>query len=278
MSDKGADMLIPGISAGLGVLEAGIGLFKSGKANKMRKKAQSFFEQNQYEIPESAKSALSLAERNAGSINLPGEDLARARIGETTARGVSASKTAGTSASDILTQMASLYGNEQRQETNLGLQGAQRYDQNQRYLGQALNNMANYETQKWQYNVLYPYQQMMGAAGQVEGVGNQMIGQGVGQIGMAGAAYGQMKAMDGELEAIRAGMGLGGDNGGYAYQPKAAAYFNSDRGLEGMHPDLKIPMNLPLGQSLSIPFESARGGTFNQAMGTRTYRSHYLGE
>lgn len=207
------DKLIPGIGAGLGVLEAGMGIVKNIQANKRRKEAQSFFDQNKYKIPESAKSALGVAERNASSVTLPGEDIARSRIGETTARGVSDSRTAGTSASDILAQMASLYGNEQRQTTNLGLQGAQRFDQNQRFLGQALNNMANYETKKWEYNVLYPYQQMMGQAGQLNAQGNQMIGQGVGQVGQAVGAYGTMKSFDDQLEAQRIGMGLGGNKG-----------------------------------------------------------------
>jgi len=198
-----ADSLIPGIGAGLGVLEAGLGIVKDIGANKKRKQAQSFFDKNKYQIPESAKGALSLAQRNASSVTLPGEDLRRAQLSETTARGVGAAKTVGTSSADILTHLSSLFGNEQRQDTNMGIAGANRFDANQKFLGNELNKMAGYETDKWKYNVLYPYQQMMGQAGQMQGQGNQMISGGVGTIGQAAATYGQMNVADKNLEAMR---------------------------------------------------------------------------
>ena len=217
-------------TAGVGLVQAGLGVAKDIKANKKRKQGQSFFDKNKFEIPESAKGALSLAQRQASSVTLPGEDLTRARLGETTARGVGAAKTAGTSSADILAHLSSLFGNEQRQDTGLGIQGANRYDANQRYLGQALNNMAGYETKKWQYNVLYPYQQMMGQAGQLEGQGNQMISSGVGMVGSAAATYGQMNAADKNLEAIRTQMGLGSK---YARKPPDLG-FSSMTPIQGL--------------------------------------------
>jgi hypothetical protein len=210
LAEAGASALIPGVGIGLGALELGMGIYKDIQAGNRRKKAQSFFDANKFQIPESAKGALSLAQRNASSVTLPGEDLTRARLGETTARGIGAAKTAGTSSADILTHLSSLFSNEERQDTNLGIAGANRWDANQRYLGSAMNNMAKYEVDKWKYNVLYPYQQMMGQAGQMEGQGNQMIGSGVGQAGAAVGAYGQMNAWDKQLEIERTRAGLGG--------------------------------------------------------------------
>lgn len=180
---------MPLVGAGLGVLQAGLGIAKSIKAGKIRKKAQSFFEQNQYEIPESAQAALGVAQRQASGVFLPGESQIRARLGETTATGINQMRNVGTSSADILGSMAGLFANQQRQEGQLGIQAANRYDTNQRYLGQALGQMAQYEDKKWTNNVLYPYQQMMGQAGQLSGTANQMISGGVGQIANVGAAY-----------------------------------------------------------------------------------------
>lgn len=198
-----------GISAGLGLLQTGLGIGKAAKASRTRKKAQSFFEANQYKVPESATAALGVAQRQASGLSLPGESQIRSKLGETTATGVQQARNVGTSSADILGMMSGLYANQQRQETGLGIQAANRYDQNQRYLGQALNDMAGYEDKKWQYNVLYPYQQMMGQAGQLSGQGNQMISSGVGQIGGAAAAYMQSKAIQAPITAAEQALGLG---------------------------------------------------------------------
>jgi hypothetical protein len=198
-------------AAAMGLLQTGIGFGKSIKANKIRKKAQSFFESNQYQVPESAQAALGVAQRQANGLSLPGESQIRAKLGETTATGIQQARNVGTSSSDILGMMSGLYANQQRQETGLGIQAANRYDQNQRYLGQALNDMAGYEDKKWQYNVLYPYQQMMGQAGQLSGQANQMISGGLGQVANAGAAFMQSKAIQAPVTAAEQSLGLGGN-------------------------------------------------------------------
>ena len=226
-----------GISAGLGLLQTGIGVGKSIKANKIRKKAQSFFEANQYDVPGSATAALGVAQRQASGLSLPGESQIRAKLGETTATGVQQARNVGTSSADILASMAGLYANQQRQETGLGIQGANRYDQNQRYLGQALNNMAGYEDKKWQYNVLYPYQQMMGQAGQLGGQANQEISGGIGQIAGAASSFMQGQAIKAPVTAAEQALGLGGtaamaSPSFQGVQYSAANYANNDMNNE----------------------------------------------
>ena len=197
-----------GVSAGLGLLQTGLGIGKSIKANKTRKRAQSFFEANQYKVPESATAALGVAQKQASGVSLPGESNIRAGLSESTATGVNQARDVGTSSADILGMMSGLYANQQRQENNLGVQAAGRYDTNQRYLGQALNDMAGYEDKKWQYNVLYPYQQMMGQAGQLSGQANQMISRGLGQVAGAGASYMQGQAIQAPVTAAEDSLGL----------------------------------------------------------------------
>ena len=69
--------------------------------------------------------------------------------------------------------------------------------------------MAGYEEKKWQNNVLYPYQQMMGQAGQLSGTANQMISGGIGQVANAGAAYMQSKAIQAPVTDAENSLGLG---------------------------------------------------------------------
>jgi len=237
----GAMSAVPIIGAGLGVLQTGLGIAKSIKANKLRKKAQSFFESNQYAIPESATAALGVAQKQASGVSLPGESAIRARLGETTATGVQQAQNVGTSSADVLSSMAGLYGNQQRQETGLGIQAANRYDVNQRYLGQALNNMAGYEDKKWQYNVLYPYQQMLGQAGQLGGQANQEISGGVGQIASAGSAWMQSQAMQNKVKTAENQIGLNNR----AYTPIASMQMRSGQPVSALQPQIVSPESSP---------------------------------
>ena len=107
--------------------------------------------------------------------------------------------------------MAGLYAGEQRGEVDLGLKAATRYDANQAMLRGELGRMAGYETEKWKYNVLYPYQQMMETAGQMQGQGSQMISGGIGQIGGAAGAYMQGLSLDKQIAMQEKALGLGGN-------------------------------------------------------------------
>ena len=175
----------------LGGIQSALGFGARRKARRMRKRAQRKFEANQFQIPESAKAALEQSQRRASEVGLAGQDVMEAQIGQTTAQGVGQAQEAATSSSDILGALSSLYGNQQMQQQQLGLQAAQQYEQNQLALQQSLGQMANWEQEKWKYNVLYPYQQQMAAAGQMRTEGTQMINQGIGTI--AGAAGGMMQ-------------------------------------------------------------------------------------
>lgn len=190
-----ADLAKLGLGAGLvsGVLQTGLGIYDRIRGNKKLKEAQSFYEKNKFQIPESAKSALSVAERQASTLRMPGEDIARARLAETTSAGVGAAQNVASSGSDVLSALSGIFGNQMQGEQNIAMQGAQRFDRNQELLRGELGNMANWEQQKWNFNTLYPYQQMLGQAEAYSGRGGQGIGMGLSGIGQTAGNYATMQ-------------------------------------------------------------------------------------
>ena len=185
MAGIGVGGIMQGV-ASLGNL--GLGIYNTIKGNKEYKKAQSFFEKNKFAIPESAKAALGVAQKNAQSVRLPGQDIAEAKIGQATASGLEQARRMSRTPSDMLMSLSNLYASQMNAEQNLALQGAQQYQSNQRNLQGALGTMANLENERWKYNVLYPYQQMLGRASGFATQGAQQISSGVqGIVGMGGA-------------------------------------------------------------------------------------------
>ena len=165
----------------------GFGIADRIKGKKEYKKAQSFFEKNKYEIPESAKAALGNAERAASGLRMPGEDILRSRFGEATSGAIGASKQVASSGSDVLSILGDVYGQQQEQEQNVMLAGANRYDRNQAALRGELGRMAGFEQEKWQYNSLMPYQQMLDRAGTFSSRGTAGISAGLTGLGMTAA-------------------------------------------------------------------------------------------
>jgi hypothetical protein len=89
------------------------------------------------------------------------------------------------------------------------LSAAQDYQQRQQYLGSVLGQMAGYEQQKWQYNSLYPYQQMLGQAQDYGNRGAQQITSGIGTLGSAANTFMQGKFMDRQLGIMEKYYGVG---------------------------------------------------------------------
>lgn len=200
-------MAIPLIVAGAAALtKIGIGIAKNAKAKKARRKAQSVFDANKYDIPESARASLQSAERQASEVGLAGQDVMEAQLGQSTAQGVSAAQDVGTSSSDVLGMLSQMYGNQQAQQQNIGIQAAQQYQQNQSTLQGSLNNMAQWEEKKWKYNVLYPYQQQMTGASQMADQGAASINSGLDTAASAAAGMGKIGMAQKGLDQAQMGM------------------------------------------------------------------------
>lgn len=185
--------MIGAILAGAGsLLNAGMGVADLIKSGKKQREAQSFFEKNKYEIPESAQAALDIAQRQAGTYGLAGQDLMESKVKQSTVQGVGMAQEAGQSSSDVLSMLASLYGGEQAQMQNIGQAAAQDWQNKHGQLQSALGTMAGLEQQKWQYNVLYPYTQMLGQAEAYGTRGRQQLQSGLGGLASVGMGLEQM--------------------------------------------------------------------------------------
>ena len=201
-----ASAIIGGVA---GLAQVGMGIADKIKAAKKQKEAQSFWEKNKYQIPESAKSQLALAERSAAGLRLPGQDIMEENIRTSTAQGVQDAKEAAMSGGDVLGMLSQVYSGQQNQFKQLGLEAAQNYQQRQQYLGSVLGQMAGYEQQKWKYNSLYPYQQMLGQAQDYGNMGAQQITSGIGTLGSAASTFMQGQSAQEQLGIMKKYYGVG---------------------------------------------------------------------
>lgn len=202
--------IIGAIAGGVaGLAQVGMGIADRIKGKRKLKEAESFYEQRKFKIPPAAKAALGVAERQAQGVRLPGEDIRRAQMQQATATGVGAAQQAATSSSDVLSVLGGLYGQQQMGEQQLGLAGAERFDRNQAMLQSELGRMANLEREKWQYNTLYPYQQMLGQAEAYQTRGAGGIGAGLGTIGETAGGFMQQQSAEAQYNQFLQQMGLG---------------------------------------------------------------------
>lgn len=224
MADLGVGQLASQATGYLtGLAQTGIGLWDRMRGEKKLKEAQSFYEKNKYQIPESAKAALGVAQRQASTLRMPGEDIARSRLGETTSRGVGAAQQAATSSSDVLTMLSQLMGQQAQGEQDIAFQGAQRYDRQQANVQQELGRMSDLERERWQYNVLAPAQQMFAQAEALQTRGTQEMSAGLGAIGGTAASGTQMAGAEQRFADFKMGMF------GEQWQPSTMAGANMQR-------------------------------------------------
>lgn len=192
----GASLLVPLIIAGAqGLFGIGQQIFAGSK----RRKAQREFDKNKYEIPSGVKSMLDVIRNMATQTKIPGYEQYLQQIQGATSQGVETAQRAGQSSSDVLGALQKLYGKQMDMQTDLAVANAQNYQRNQMQYANALNTMGQYETQKWQYNSLYPYMQQMTAAGQTAQAGNQNIGSALGSGLSLWAANAQMNQTENQF-------------------------------------------------------------------------------
>lgn len=161
------------IAAGLSALQAGIGGVQSLQAAKTRREAERNFDK--FQVPQGINSMMDLLQGMASQNEIPGADIARQRIATGTARGVEVASRMASSSSDVLGSLHRMYSNQQDRELELAMAGAQQKQQNQMRLAQGMQTLGAYQTQKWQYNELYPYMQKMTEAGQLAAAGSANI-------------------------------------------------------------------------------------------------------
>jgi hypothetical protein len=188
--------------AGVGsLIGIGTGAADKRRGRKQREKAQSFFEENKYAIPESAQAALKSAQIQAQTVSLPGQDIAEARLGESVSRGISQAKRVARTPSEVLASVTGLVGQQMQGEQNLALDAARNYQMQQQNLQGQLGRMAQLDDQKWQYNVLYPYQQQMTGAAQLQDRGTAGINAGIQGLGQIAGGFAQMEGSQNRFDS-----------------------------------------------------------------------------
>jgi hypothetical protein len=166
------------------LISAGVGIWQTLKANKLAKE-----ERPDYQIPQSEKDALSIAQQLATQRELPGQDIMEQNIRSGTASGISRMTEVADSPAMLLGNIANMVGKENQSMNELGIAAANYYTQNQRNLQSSLQRMGQQELSKWQYDEMKPYEEAMHAAATMREGGLQNI---VG--GVKGAVAGVMSA------------------------------------------------------------------------------------
>lgn len=166
------------------LIKSGVGLWQTIKANKLAKE-----ERPDYQIPQSEKDALSIAQQLATQRELPGQDIMEQNIRSGTASGISRMTEVADSPAMLLGNIANMVGKENQSMNQLGIAAANYYTQNQRNLQSSLQRMGQQELAKWQYDEMKPYEEAMHAAATMREGGLQNI---VG--GVTGAVAGVMSA------------------------------------------------------------------------------------
>jgi hypothetical protein len=168
--------MAPVIAAAL--ISAAVGAAQMAKSESDRKKAEKNFDK--YEIPSGVNAMMDVMKSLSTQTELPGSDILRSRQAATTAQGVETAQRTSESGGDVLGLLSEMYGKQLDSAEKMAIQGAEYYAQNRARYANALNTLGGYQTQKWQYNELYPYMQNMTGAGQTAGAGSANISSGIG--------------------------------------------------------------------------------------------------
>ena len=152
------------------LMQAGVGIWQMNKARKLAEA-----ERPEYEIPQSEKDALSIAQQLATQRELPGQGAMEENIRANTASGISRMSEVADSPAMLLGNIATMTNKENQALNQLGISAANYYAQNQRNLQGALSRMGQQELAKWQYDEMKPYEEAMQAAAMMREGGLQNI-------------------------------------------------------------------------------------------------------
>lgn len=112
-----------------------------------------------FDIPDSAKRALTSAEEQASRNELPGAATIRGQLDQTTANTLATIERLSMDPVMSINSASRAYGNQLEKETDLGIESARMKLRNQDVLRNELGNMADWENQKWMWDERLPYEQ-----------------------------------------------------------------------------------------------------------------------
>lgn len=131
------------------------------------------------EIPDAAIKSLRVAKSSAAQTQLPGQDLIEQKLDERFANYADAlGRTSIGSAGDI-NNLNQMYGENTDQLKDVGIAAAEYRQRNQENLQNELNNMADWQQQKFMYNFDEPYRIKSATASALKGAGLQNLHTGI---------------------------------------------------------------------------------------------------
>lgn len=195
------------ISGALGLGKAVTGGIQAAKGNKQLKNLLA--NRPTYTIPEAYGRALSVYS-NLASSQMPGQQYYEDKIGESTARAVSAAEKGAISSNVFQGAVANAHDKEIQAIQGLAKMGAEyRTTQMQNY-GQALNQYGQLQEKQWEVNQFQPWEIKANMANEKKMAGQQNLFQGLGEMGSAAMNFMGTRYY---TEAMKAMQGGGGGMG-----------------------------------------------------------------
>lgn len=180
------------IAVASAAIPAAIGLGKAGvQAYQARQFAKA--KRPEYEIPEATTGALNSAKYQASQTQLPGQTQMQQNLDMNTSRGIASLQDVSSSGAGLSSNIASLYRGNVAGQNQLGIAGAQNWNNNQGILRAALSQYGGYQDKAWDINKFQPYLAKKGAESALrEGSFRNLAAAGT-DIARAGAGYAMMK-------------------------------------------------------------------------------------
>jgi len=200
-----------------------------------------------YTIPGSATKALANAEMQALQTRLPGQSAIEGRLDRQTANTLSTIERLGGSPVGNINAAARAYGSQLDKETELGIDAAKMFRENQGILRNELDRYAGYEQKKWDWDVGDPYKSKMAELSAMKGAGLTNLTGGLQSL-LGSLGIGAMVDLLTKGGAGGAGGGVAGNTSGGAWNkiklPGSVVGSEGDSGtpslLDGMGEDMGI--------------------------------------
>lgn len=178
-------------------LPAAINLGKSAiqgyQAKKLAKSGRP-----EYNIPEATTQGLNSAKYQASQTQLPGQTQMQQNLDMNTSRGIASLQDVSSSGAGLSSNIASLYRGNVAGQNQLGIAGAQNWNNNQGILRAALSQYGGYQDKAWDINKFQPYLAKKGAESALrEGSFRNLSAAGT-DIARAGMGYAMLQNGDGD--------------------------------------------------------------------------------
>jgi len=153
------------IGAGLSALSTLPNWYQSWKQSERADELAKGLKRPEFEIPASEKAALASANAQAGMTRLPGQSAIEGRLDQNTANEVADIQRMGTGGPNDINAAAVAYGQQNTKENELGVNASNMYLNNQQILRGQLNQDAEWQNKKWEWDKKLPYENTAAAIG-----------------------------------------------------------------------------------------------------------------